>query len=720
MRGRGPRGWWPLWAIAVIVVAVGWLLYVVWQSPHRSDLATYGAFALPVVVLAAGWVTWAWRRARTNPADSAADGENLDRAADRLATAVQAQWAQAAGERGLAGVDPIRVTWGRPSLPLAGPLAAAVGSRRFDPLPGLAPVGEAGLAAGQISDLHAVYGGLGSGRLVIAGPPGSGKSGAAVLLVLAALQHRQQVPAPDKPKVPVPVLVTAQDWDPQRQSVADWLTRRLQETYPLFTGAVGAATAATLIAEGKIAVILDGLDEIAAGLRPVALQALSQQARFRVVVLSRTAEMASAASRCGVLQGAAAIELRAIGPAEATCYLERVQLDPPPDGWRDLIDRIRTDPASPLSSTLDSPLTLTLVRDIYRSGDDARELLEFCDTTLQGVPAPRASADITDHLLDRVLPTAYAHRPGQPPPPYDLPTAQNALTKIAARMNQDGARDLEWWRIPAWAQAAQRYLVVGLAGGLVGGLVGGLLVGPVHGLVHGLEVGLVAGLVGVLLYGLAASPTSQRGSSPHRMSRMWLRKALNSENLVVGLVVGLVGGLVVGLVGGLVDGLVYGLVVGLVGGLLGGLMDMLAADPDSTSSLSPAVSWHDDRRFGLVVGLVGGLGAALVAGLVGGLVAGLGGGLGAALVGGLVGGLGAGLGASRAWSVSLTAAQLAIKWRTPAHLMRFLDDACDRNVLRTVGPVYQFRHARLQDRLAYQANTVLAPVPDQTADVTAK
>jgi hypothetical protein len=34
--------------------------------------------------------------------------------------------------------------------------------------------------------------------------------------------------------------------------------------------------------------------------------------------------------------------------------------------------------------------------------------------------------------------------------------------------------------------------------------------------------------------------------------------------------------------------------------------------------------------------------------------------------------------------------------------MRFLDDARERNVLRTVGPAYQFRHARLQDRLAQQ------------------
>jgi len=39
---------------------------------------------------------------------------------------------------------------------------------------------------------------------------------------------------------------------------------------------------------------------------------------------------------------------------------------------------------------------------------------------------------------------------------------------------------------------------------------------------------------------------------------------------------------------------------------------------------------------------------------------------------------------------------------TPIHLMGFLEDARQRNVLRTVGPIYQFRHARLQDRLATQ------------------
>lgn len=682
MSWRRLRNWRPLWGATAAVIAIFWLLYELWQVPpkNRNDLAIFGAFALPVVVLAAGWLQWAWRRARASPADS----EELDRAAGRLAAAVYGQWQQAAGERGLAGADSIQVTWGRPSLPLAGPLRAAVGSRRFDPLPGLAPAGTAQLAAGRISDLHAVYGGLGSGRLVIAGPPGSGKSGAAVLLVLAALRHREQVPDQDKPSVPVLVLVTAQDWNPRHQPVADWLTRRLQETYPQFAGAAGAATAAGLIAAGKIAVILDGLDEIAADLQPIALQALSQQVTFRVVVLSRTAEMASAASRRGVLQGAAAIELRAVDPAEAASYLERVQLDPPPDGWHDLIHHIRTDPASPLTRALDSPLTLTLVRDTYQSGDDARELLGFCDTSLHGIPGHQATEAITGHLLDRVLPAAYARRPGQPPPPYDLPAAQNALIRIAARMNQDGTRDLQWWRIPTWVPHPPRGRLLAVIGGLIGGLVGG----PVGGLV----VGLICGV----MHDLGHYRLSANSGPPHRVGKLRARKALTLENLVFGLMFGLMFGLIFGLVAGLVRGLVVGLVFGLASGLVAGLVlglaDALAADPESISSLSPVASWHADLKFGLVVGFAFGLMIGLAVWSVAGPVVGL--------ADGLVVGLVVGLGLSGAWPASLTAVQLAFRWRTPVRLVRFLDDACNRNVLRTVGPAYQFRHARLQDRLA--------------------
>jgi hypothetical protein len=554
---------------------------------------------------------------------------------------------------------------------------------------------------------------------VVAGAPGSGKTGAAVLLVLAALQHRDRVGAEDRVKVPVTVLVTAQDWDPRRQPVREWLTGRLQQTYPLLAGQMGAANAGGLIDTGRIAVILDGLDEIAADLRPVALQALSQ-ASFRVVVLSRTAEMASAASQRGVLQGAAAIELRVIDPATAADYLERVQLDPPPEGWRDLIGRIRASPASALTEALNSPLALTLIRDTYQSGDDARELLDQCDTIQKRVSGAQAAEEITGHLLDRVLPAAYTPQPGQPPSRYDLQTAQDALAKIAARMNQDGTRDLQWWHTPRWTPRAPRIIVVGLVVGLVFGLVGVLVGGLTTDLQFGLRFGLLAGLVFGVMAGLGALGISGPPAGTGRIGRPRLRRVFTRKGLKFGLVVGLGAGLAAGLVIGLIDwlqsgflevglrtvlgdalqaGLAFGLSAGLVGVLAVGLASAFE-DPDDTSPLSPAISWRNDLRHAMAIGLMVGLVTGLAGGLAYGLVYGLAYGLRVGLIIGLAAGLVSGLGNSHAVPAAFATAQLARRWHTPLRLMNFLDDARERNVLRTVGPVYQFRHARLQDRLA--------------------
>ena len=103
-----------------------------------------------------------------------------------------------------------------------------------------------------------------------------------------------------------------------------------------------------------------------------------------------------------------------------------------------------------------------------------------------------------------------------------------------------------------------------------------------------------------------------------------------------------------------------------------------------------------------MAGLIAGLGTGLVAGLRAGLGAGLVGGVVAGLLAMLVVGLVGGLAYPMTWAASLAFAQLARRWHTPLRLMRFLEDARKRDVLRTVGPVYQFRHARLQDRLGDQ------------------
>src|SRR5262249_43035595 len=78
---------------------------------------------------------------------------------------------------------------------------------------------------------------------------------------------------------------------------------------------------------------------------------------------------------------------------------------------------------------------------------------------------------------------------------------------------------------------------------------------------------------------------------------------------------------------------------------------------------------------------------------MGGPAIGLSAGLTAGIAVGLTLGPAAGFMYSMTWVASLAFVQLAVRRRTPVRLVRFLEDARDRNVLRTVGPSLAARNA---------------------------
>ncbi|MGH8965190.1 MAG: hypothetical protein ACRDXB_07650, partial [Actinomycetes bacterium] len=239
---------------------------------------------------------------------------------------------------------------------------------------------------------------------------------------------------------------------------------QLRRTYEgLFAGRRGARRAATLVEHGGIAAVLDGLDEIAEGLRSDALEALGAQAGFRIVVLSRSAEIADAA-RSARLLGAAAVELQDIAPGDAADYVERIEPDRIPDRWQDLVTQLRAEPEGALARALSNPLTLTLVRDVYRDADSIGDFLDFCADA-----DDPSRDDVEDYLLDRLVPHSYRRRPGHPLR-YDEATASATLRLIARRLTGDGTLDLSWWRIPTWTPVLPRVLIIGVVGGLVGGI----------------------------------------------------------------------------------------------------------------------------------------------------------------------------------------------------------------------------------------------------------
>jgi hypothetical protein len=172
--GRWGRAAWPVAAIAVVVFGTAGVVYAVWRSSQRYDLANFGSCAAAVAVAAAAVISRVWAASRRRSA-VVSDALELDHLADALAGSVKDQWTRAAADRGLLQSEPIPVRWRKSSLAVTGSASVAAGSGRFQPIPGLSAVTQQRLRRGRISDLHAIYGGLGSGRLMIIGTPGCGQ-----------------------------------------------------------------------------------------------------------------------------------------------------------------------------------------------------------------------------------------------------------------------------------------------------------------------------------------------------------------------------------------------------------------------------------------------------------------------------------------------------------------------------------------------------------------
>lgn len=118
---------------------------------------------------------------------------------------------------------------------------------------------------------------------------------------------------------------------------------------------------------------------------------------------------------------------------------------------------------------------------------------------------------------------------------------------------------------------------------------------------------------------------------------------------------------------------------------------------------TPMVTWRSDRTLNLLRPAVLGSFGAFLGGLIG-----LVGWTGFWLVLGVTAGLFTSLVVSkhRAWlKYLMVTAWLAYRRTLPRRLMPFLNEAHQLGLLRAVGPVYQFRHSELHDRLAAHARS---------------
>jgi hypothetical protein len=406
------------------------------------------------------------RRAEQASADEDAAEEGLPKLADRLAAAVRAQWRAEAVAQGLSNSPyPLSVSWepADPSL-----------VDRWSTLMALAesggwPKADPAWASGP-DDLARVP----TGRLVVLGEPGSGKTVLLLRLVLDLLGRRRSGD-------PVPVLVSAASWDPTVSGPYGWLAGQLALSYPSLAGTAEPGSVSrrfrTLIDSGLIVPVLDGLDEIPYPARVSAVAELNAAMRpgDRLVAACRRSDFLAVVAPPHKLRvplsGAAGIELRSLDSGTFTSYLYADAARDQDSPWHSALAGLAAD--APLAAALSSPLLLTLARVIYNTrpgepGGPAPDPVE-----LRSLPDRAA---IEDRLRSAFVTAAYRNADTGPlasrqKRPWPADRARQWLSFLAGHLESDiGEPDFAWWQliksVPRPAVAVAAGLITGAAAAL--------------------------------------------------------------------------------------------------------------------------------------------------------------------------------------------------------------------------------------------------------------
>ncbi|MFF7636405.1 helix-turn-helix domain-containing protein [Kitasatospora sp. NPDC008050] len=500
--------------------------------------------------------------------------------------------------------------------------------------------------SGDLRSVAEVYRRISSGRLVVLGRAGSGKS---ILTIRFVLDFIEAGAAPGR----VPVIFSLGAWDPTTTALRDWLIGRLLRDHPhLARRSPGGSTlAAALVDADLVLPVLDGFDEIAEGLRQEALEALNATS-LPLVLTSRRAEFAEAVQAAHApLVWAAGIELTDLSPDDLAGYLPRTvrevtrgatdgrgTTDGCGDGdghgdggrataWDGVLTAVRaggTQAQANLAEVLTTPLMVILARTMYSETPD-RDPAELLDATR--FPTARS---LEEHLLAGFVPAVYRRRvPEQAagrgrPRSWESQRAQQWLGYLShhlVRLDHE-QQDLAWWRIGDSLRRSTRVLVVVLAttlcvtlsDWLVAPLLTGLGIGEV--LLQGILMGPVAGLAFGCVYaammryggGAVFEPAQVRWRLPGTRTGVGRRPL---HTFAVRFRDGLLGGSVMGvgyacaisleravswglplsdpavINGTLVNMLCFGLIFGMAAGLVFGLTAALEAPVDVASAATP-------------------------------------------------------------------------------------------------------------------------------------
>ncbi|MFJ9618821.1 NACHT domain-containing protein [Streptomyces noursei] len=646
----------------------------------------------------------------TGPADG------LDVAGKLLAQAVRSQWR--AEERWRRVQDP-------GPLPLRWRVAPGLADRRTT-----TSHPQEALGSPEPARIVTEYQQVQTGRLVVLGRAGSGKSVLAIRFVLDLLG------APDTPVRAVPVVFGLGSWNPATP-LRDWLAGQLQRDHPGLAAAAPCGTstlAAALLDDDRILPVLDGFDEIAPRLRHSALQALNDSTPMPLLLTSRAKEFAAAVKATGrVLTGAAAVELTDLSPADLAKYLPHTTIRTTSDNetnvWTPVLERLhgRHPSAQVLKDVLTTPLMVSLARAVYSDCPDRDP------SALLVTERFRTARDIEHHLLDSYVPTLYRDLSAE-----RLKRVLHWLGYLAHHLDQLHTPNLHWWQLGASLPRLRRTVVIGLVAGVAFGAADGLMwctyavamlgypltVGLAIALPNGLAFGAAGGAFLGAVYALAQGGRGRRPShvrvrlrgGTRAIGRHVVNRFLTGFAAVLGvactawILIALITAIVLqsphaflaSLTLRLPFALLTGVTCGLPAGLGYGLLAALEAPIDIKTAVSPPRLLRTDRTNVLFQAAV----LILTLTAADGILYGTGvyhftDWFAVEIVGGLGGVLAYALGLT-AWGqwIALARIWLPLTGQLPWRVEEFLKDAHQRGILRQAGAVYQFRHARLHDHLS--------------------
>jgi hypothetical protein len=496
--------------------------------------------------------------------------------------------------------------------------------------------------------------------------------------------------------------------------------------------------------------VLDGLDEMATGNQCDALLALSRFARNdqHFVVTCRTRDYARIVYQAGgkPLARTPVIALGALEMDDVIQYLADTNLlqGPSADRWDRVLEYLVTEPDGPLAIAMTSPLVVWLVRTNYeRPETHPDDLFEWA-----------SAEEITDFLLDGLVDAAYSvdvlKKNTEMYPaltdPEERRIQQKRLVYFADYVKSQNSQsedkaNIEWWYLP-------RAVPVWFTSGTVG-LISGCLLGASGGLAaeikFGHSVGLIVGILLAIAVAVHAGMTSVRWQDVPRAvgfsATMTFPRFASCLAVAIGVAVcygyaaehggGLAAALVTAVVVGPLCALAIwptfgprpaigtaisaSLALGLGASLFrhgsvpwisaatAGLTFLVSAwvftgvfkDTSRIKAVSPESLLRGDRNGSLIVAVTAGLAFAVVFGLALGPLVGL-----LAFVG---------LTVTAAFTVSMwgaftiTRIWLALFRGIPIGVIGFLREADSRGVLRREGGAFQFRHAKLRERLSASA-----------------